>query len=119
MTLLPPSYQLKWDTIVNQDFQSRDIFYLFTDSLTWLCTAIFIAILVRSPVSGLVESQPPEVSLKQAQTGIKLVILSEEESSCDIPVVFLRLHSSLGLCRGSELWEREEQQEEEMTVSHL
>ena len=69
----PPSYQMKWDTIANQDCQSRDIFYLFSDSLTWLCTAIFIAILVRSPVSGLLEFEPPEVSLKQAQAQMKLV----------------------------------------------
>lgn len=115
----PPSYQMKWDTIANQGRQSGAIFYLFSDSLTWLCAAIFIAILVRSPVSGLLEFQPPEVTLKQAQTEIKLQKLSEGESSCDIPVVFLRLHSSLGLCRASELWEREEQQEGEMTVSHL
>ncbi len=92
----PPSYQMKWDTIANQDCQSRAIFYSFSDSLTWLCTAIFISILVRSPVSGLLEFQPPEVSLKQAQTERKLLKLSEGESSCDVPVVFLGLHSSLG-----------------------
>lgn len=82
-------------------------------------TAIFITILVRSPVSGLLEFEPPEVSLKQAQTEIKLVKLSEGECGCDIPVVFLGLHGSLGLCRASELQERKEQQEGDMTVSHL
>lgn len=43
-------YQLKWDTIVNQVFQSRAIFYSFVDSLTWLCAAIFTSILMWSPV---------------------------------------------------------------------
>lgn len=42
-----------------------------------------------------------------------------KESGCDTSVVFLRLQNSLGLCRGSELWEREKQQEGAMTVSHL
>lgn len=66
----PRSYRLKWDTI-NKGCNSRAIFYLFGDSLTWLCSAIFIAVLVRRPVSGVVEFQPPEVSLKQSQTEIK------------------------------------------------
>lgn len=105
----PPSYQKKWDTIAGQDCQYRAIFYLFSDSLTWLCTAIFKAILVSSPVGGLLDFQ-------QAQTEIKLVKLSEGGPSCDIPVVFLGLHSSLELCRVSELWEKEDQQEGEMTV---
>lgn len=115
----PPSYQLKWDATVNQGCHSSAIFYLFSDSLTWLCTAIFTAILVRSPVSGLVEFQPPEVRLKQTQTEMKLLKLNEEESRCDIPLVFLWLTALWGLCRGSELWENEEQQEGEMTVSHI
>lgn len=40
--------------------------YLFSDSLTCLCTAIFKAALMCRPVSGLLEFQPSEVSLKQA-----------------------------------------------------
>lgn len=60
------SDEVEHHTLANQDCQSRDIFYLFSDSLTCLCAAIFIAVLVRSPVSGLLEFQPPEVSLKQA-----------------------------------------------------
>lgn len=35
--------------------------------------------------------QPLEVSLKQTQTEIKLAKVSEGESHCDIPVVFLGL----------------------------
>ena len=82
-------------------------------------TAIFITILVRSPVSGLLEFEPPEVSLKQAQTEIKPAERSEAASACDIPAVFLGRRGSLGLCRASELQERKEQQEGDMTVSHL
>lgn len=41
--------QMKWDSITSQDCQSRDIFYLFSDSRTCLCTAIFKAILGARP----------------------------------------------------------------------
>lgn len=33
--------QMKWDSITSQDCQSRDIFYLFSDSRTCLCTCYF------------------------------------------------------------------------------
>lgn len=98
----PPSYQLKWDATVNQGCHSSAIFYSFSDSLTWLCTAIFIVILVRSPVSGLVEFQPPEVRLKQAQSEIKLVKMEWRRAWLWYSRGTPPAHSSLGASRS--LW---------------
>lgn len=71
-------------------------------------------------MSGLVKvSVPQELRLKQVQTEKAVIELTEGECGCDIPVVFLRLRCSLGLYKPFEPWEREEQQDEEMTVTHL
>lgn len=62
--------------------------------------------LVHGPVSGLLELQPPEVRLKQAQTQIRVVESEWRRVSLWYSEVFLGLRGSLELCRACERWER-------------
>lgn len=62
--------------------------------------------LVHGPVSGLLELQPPEVRLKQAQTQIRVVESEWRRVSLWYSEVFLGLRGSLELCRACERRER-------------